>query len=230
MLLKAHQTLGGELGLEIVPAHPQRDWMTATPVPGPVDKDTNLTGFANRCLPLLMANQLGWNLVSTRSFVMTSMPTGFLLFHWEERPAQQGMPRNNFGNNLCTWPLPWLFETPPGWDLLVVPPPNKYLPAGVTCLTGLVETDHAITTFTANWRVEPGLSVWVKAGDPIATLIPYPTDQLGEMRLEIDSELPEGYEQWRDHRQQATQNTLRDGAIWEKFYWDRAKRRKLKRA
>ncbi len=52
--LRAH--VASHVELPIVPAVPKRGWM-----------DETGGGFANRCLPLLMANQWGWFILNNRA-------------------------------------------------------------------------------------------------------------------------------------------------------------------
>lgn len=229
-LLEAFPVRGDVDGLEIVPAHQQRQWMNEHPMEEQHDPDKIEKGLANRCLPLLMANQMGWNVVNTRDFMATSTPDGRMLYHWEQPPPREGGPRPNFKvGNLITWPSPWTFKTPPGWDLLILPPPNVHLPTGVTCLSALVETDHVPATFTFNWRVEPGLSVWIAAGDVVCRLLPYQTAELEQFSLKMhDGEQP-GYQEWLRDRSERLQKLLTPGNRWERPYFQIAKRKKLAR-
>lgn len=233
---KVYNILDGPLdGIDLIPAHQQRQWMNQTLMPhAPENKDHAEKGFANRCLPLLMANQMGWDVINMIPFVATSMPPpdGRMIFHWlEGRQPVRGGPRNNFGENLLTWPSPWTFNTPPGWDLLITPPPNVRMPQGVDVLSALVETDHSPATFTFNWHIEAGRSVWVERDQPICRLIPYPTGELEKFKLEmLEGRTPE-YEQWLNDRMASTIRSHEDpeNAPWEKAYWKVAKRLKIKR-
>lgn len=223
-----------DMGVKIVPAHPQRQWMnnSAFPaVPGDTPEQTaewaDKKGIANRCLPLLMANQIGWNIVTTYEYAITSMPDGMVAIHWSDPrgiPPVAGAPRNNFGSNIVSWSVPWVLRTPPGWDLLIQGPANYFLPPGVTPLSGLVETDQEHTSFTMNWHITPRATVWVSVGDVIATIIPFPTAELEKFTLVEHGEPPEGHAKWYAERFPKTKNP-RD---WLKEYWDSAKRRKIR--
>lgn len=210
-------------GLKLQRAHPQRAWMQETLGAG------GTTGYANRCLPLLIANQLGWDVVSTRAYLFVPLAAGVIQIQAMDgqRLPTAGYPMNNFGGSLVTWASPWVFETPPGWDLLVLPSPNHLTPAGVTVLAALVETDHGITRFTFNWRLKFGTAVFVDVGDIIATVVPYPTDQLADWALEEDDERPEGMDAWFEQRREDSQAMAEDPKVWHKRYWNAAKRRKL---
>ena len=233
MMLKVHRTSAPVVdGLEIVPAHPQREWMNATPLPPNKDGSvTKGTGFANRCLPLLMANQLGWNICTKVPYVITTLENGMHITHHPTgRPPRLGAPQNNFMNSLITWPVPWNFETPKGWDLLIMPPANVIQPRGVTILSALVETDHTPATFTINWHLEPKTTVFIEAGQPLVQVVPFPTDQFDGWGFQEDDELPEGYARWWKRRRESTDRMNENFGRWDKDYWNEAKRRKIKKA
>lgn len=229
-VLRAYEIYGPVDGLEIVPAHPQRDWMNASVMEHQPDPNKVEIGHANRCLPLLMANQIGWNIVNKIPFMVTSMPDGHMLYHWEHGQARVGAPRNNFRfENMLTWPLPWTFETPPGWDLLLMPPPNVRLPVGVNALTALVETDHVAASFTYNWHVPPQTSIWVEAGAIVCRLLPYQTGELEKFGFEIVHNQHPDYAEWQSDRTAAMQRSIKPPYVWERSYFKVAKRLKIKR-
>jgi hypothetical protein len=150
---------------DIVPAGRWRDWMHATDA-----------RFANRCLPLLMANESGWWLLNSHGFTATwdgsKSPAGLEVRYDEEISAQRAPAESNFGYGIVTWRVPYLFRTDPGWNLLARGPAN--LPKhGASALEGLIETDWSVATFTMNWKLtEPGTAVRFDAGEPICQIAP----------------------------------------------------------
>jgi hypothetical protein len=160
--LVAYRTMPGD-GPVLAPAALQRTWI-----------DRTTSRFASRCLPLLMANQAGW-------FVLSSHRVGAVWDGGDDtaslRVAADGGPRpvpaaSHFGYGILTWTLPYLFRTPPGYNLLVRGPPN-WPKDGVCALEGLVETDWAVATFTVNWKLtRPGIPVVFECGEPICMLVP----------------------------------------------------------
>jgi hypothetical protein len=94
--------------MRVVTASPSRDWMDATP-----------GGFANRCLPLRIANQAGWFVLNSHALRVT----------WNGGPELSGLEiesldgqtaypaTSHFGSGILTWHLPFLFRTPPGFNL-----------------------------------------------------------------------------------------------------------------
>ena len=157
-------------GVEIVPASPSRDWMNST------------SGrFANRCLPLLMANQAGW--------LILNAATVRVRWHGGDGPDSVEIdhdsqswfhPTSHFGHGVITWNIPFLFRTPPGFNLLVRGPANQPK-HGIACLEGIVETDWTPATFTINWKFTRR-RVWAtfKAGEPLCFLVPQRRGELEE--------------------------------------------------
>ena len=180
--------VGGDLPLEayyqgakprmaIVPASRWRDWMNAT-------RGRN----ANKCLPLLMANEAGWFLLNERRF--TAEWSGgdrledVVVRYDGVKPTAPAA--SNFGYGILTFGIPYLFRTPPGFDLLARGPAN--LPRdGIAPLDGLVETDWSMSPFTMNWKFTRPGDVTFEAGDPICMIIPVRRHDLERFRPAVRS-------------------------------------------
>src|SRR5207302_3336761 len=137
----------------------RRHWMDGTP-------------FAYQCLPLVMANQWGWQVLSPTDVRVTwdGAPT-HLGVRVEVDPKYEVAIKSQFGQGIVTFSPPWLFRTPPGWDLLAKGPSNRWKANGAP-LEGIIETWWLNYTFTLNWKViEPG-EVRFEAGEPIGQLVP----------------------------------------------------------
>jgi Family of unknown function (DUF6065) len=99
-------------------------------------------GWPNRCLPMLIANQSGWEMRNPCAFTATWMGQGNgvdVIIAPDKREAGQLLPLSHFGYGILSWNLPLLFRTPPGYNLLVRGPAN-YPKDGVCPLEGIVET------------------------------------------------------------------------------------------
>jgi len=150
---------------DAVPAQRAREWMVKTG-----------GSFANRCLPLLMANESGWWLLNRHAFTATwnggpRRSDTELQFDDDARP--DGTQASSlFGYGILTWGTGCVFRTPPGVDLLVRGPAN--LPKdGVAALEGLVEADWIEVPFTVSWKLtRPGLPVRFEQGEPFAMVVP----------------------------------------------------------
>jgi hypothetical protein len=182
--------------LDLCPAPVRRSWMDATP-----DR------FANRCLPLLIANQSGWFL-TTRHTVRVTWDGGVdqdtttveILDKEDPLPAV-----SHFGSGIVTWTIPYLFRTPPGWNLLVRGPANEPLD-GAHALEGIVETDWSPATFTMNWKLtRAGFPVTFAKGQPVCMIVPQLRRELEAFDpvvadLEADKDLGEEYRRWMTSR------------------------------
>ena len=175
----------------IGPAPINRTWMSQTH-----------QGWATRCLPLLIANQSGWELRNPSAFTATWMGgnnVGDLTIVPDTRAAGQFLPGSNFGYGILTWHLPMLFRTPPGYDLLVRGPANHPKDA-VSALEGIVETDWASSSFSMNWKLtRKHMPVRFEVGEPIGMIVPQRRAELEEFapelrRIESDEDLQRKYE------------------------------------
>lgn len=181
--------------LPIVPASADREWM-----------DVETGGWANRCLPLRIANQAGWWVLNDSDFEV----------RWSGRRALEGVQfldpaskpffvHSMFGHGIITWVIPYVFRTEPEYNIWVKGPSNLWKD-GITPLEGLIETDWMAATFTMNWKLtRPGQWVKFSKGEPIAMLLPVRRHVLEsfqpEMRnLESDPELLEKYHAWHKSR------------------------------
>ena len=151
--------------MEIVVADRWREWMSATH-----------GRWADRCLPLLMANEAGWYLLNPVAFTATwdgrVDPAGVEIRHdAADEPGAQYV-RTHFGYGVITWGIPYLFRTSPRYNLLARGPAN-WPKDGVCPLEGLVETDWSVATFTMNWKfTRPGTTVSFAAGEPFCMIVP----------------------------------------------------------
>jgi hypothetical protein len=182
---------------EIVPAPADRDWM-----------DTGTKGWANRCLPLRMANQAGWCILNDADFdVIWDGKNG--LESLKILPQQQSrepiFANSMFGYGILTISIPFLFRMPPLRNLMVRGPAN-FFKDGAAPLEGLVEADWTPYTFTMNWKITRARQpVRFAADEPICMLTPVPRGELNQFRGEIrnlqsDPELLAGYTTWHQQR------------------------------
>ncbi len=195
--LIAYQMSDAE-GWTVEPASPRREWMAQTPYQG-----------ANRCLPLVIANQAGWILRCPVKFKVTwngKKMLNSLKFEFpEEQEKARGQIVSLFGYGIISFRIPWLFRTSEGFGLFVRGPTNHYK-ENVVPLDGFVETDWAPYTFTMNWKiVKPNSPIWFKKGEAVCMIIPYPIAVIEQFKTRIaqiddEPELLDAYLQWSDQR------------------------------
>lgn len=193
--------------------------------------------FPYRCLPLIMANQYGWEILSTHRIRAS----------WDGTPKPDGVSVENlsgddplqcdshFGGGVLTFQIPFLFKTPASWNLMVRGPMNSPKD-GITALDGIVETDWSHSTFTMNWRFTRACTVEFALGEPICHFFPIQRGALetfrGEFRmLESKPDFKKKFQQWYDSRERflSALAKRRPEAIaqgWQKEYLQSAKDKK----
>ena len=180
--------------MKIDVASSHREWMDGTPLK-----------FANRCLPLLIANQYGWILRNPY----------YISIYWNggneiqdisitsEDPDEIVM--SHFGSGIVTWTIPYVFRTPPGYNLQVRGPSNSPKD-GIYPLEGIVESDWLPFSFTMNWKVTRKNTVISFAiGEPIAMIVPLCRGDIESFEPSIhdireNSELNSEYWEWTESR------------------------------
>ena len=88
---------------QISPAPISRTWMS--------EMAELRIGWPNRCLPMLIANQSGWELRNPCGFTATWMGQQGVdvMIAPDKRDAGQLLPASHFGDGILTWHLPILF-------------------------------------------------------------------------------------------------------------------------
>jgi Family of unknown function (DUF6065) len=148
-------------GWQLRPAPARRHWMDELP-------------HAYKCLPLVVANQWGWQILCPTDVVATwDGSEGLSGLRIEVAPQFEPAIKSQFGAGIITFSPPWLFRTPPGWDLYLKGPTNRWKPNCIP-LDGVIETWWLNYTFTLNWKlVQPGTVVF-RQGESLGQLLPVP--------------------------------------------------------
>jgi hypothetical protein len=194
--LLAYRLPGRRTYSKIVPASPDRFWM-----------DVSTKGWANRCLPLRIANQSGWAILNDGEFEAK----------WSGKPALDsvtlspkpgeitGNVSSMFGFGVITWTIPYIFRTPPGYNLLVRGPGNA-AKDGIAALEAIVECDWLPYPFTMNWKfTRPAKTVRFEKDEPICFIMPirrYDLESFAPEIRNIESEpaLLRNYSTWHENR------------------------------
>lgn len=161
----------------IVAGRSRRPWM-----------DETHYRYAYRCLPLTIANAMGWEI---------TLPAG-LTAEWsggnnlsdvtvessDPAYAVDQLASSHFGHGILTFHVNYLFRTEPGVALWARGAPN--LPKdGIAPLEGVIETDWLPFTFTMNWQfTRPGRVVFEK-GEPFCFITPVAYHSLEHVTPEI---------------------------------------------
>jgi Family of unknown function (DUF6065) len=213
--LKAYPLTSGSL-ISISPAPSRREWMEHTE-----------NRFANRCLPLLMANQAGWSISLAEPVeVEWSGREGIDQVSVFGSKAVRRLVTSHFGSGIATFRIPFLFRTPPEYNLLVRGPAN--LPKdGIAPLEGLVETDWTAATFTMNWQLtRPLHRVGFEANEPICMLVPMRRGELEAFApsfcsLDEDREIEARYRAWHEERNRFNRDLKAGEDAAVKLGWQR---------
>lgn len=206
--------------LPITVAPMSRLWMDNTPMK-----------FAYRCLPIVIANQAGWFILNSHRFRATwtgeDNLSSLSIEYFEDKTDYS--PISHFGSGIITWNLPYLFRTPPNYNLLARGPAN-YPKDGVSPLEGIIETDWSISTFTMNWKMTCiDRPVVFEVGEPICMLVPQKRGELETFNPVLkefteDSEHFNEYKEWSVERTKfldslKTFNSSANKKLWQKDYF-----------
>lgn len=147
---------------DIHPASAKREWMDKTP-----------NAFAYRCLPLNIANSVGWEIRCEESFEATW--TGEQAASSIRITSLEGdgsrLPASHFGSGTITFMLNVVFVTEENYNLYVTGVPNLFK-HGIQPLSGLIETYWLPYSFTMNWKFTAPGTIRFDKGEPFCFLFP----------------------------------------------------------
>ncbi|MBF6303007.1 hypothetical protein IU459_36700 [Nocardia amamiensis] len=201
----------------IRPAPLRRAWM-----------DRTGDSFANRCLPLLMANQYGWFVLNNFSFIATWSGDDAVEAVEIEYGSGNALPMasSHFGYGIITFNIPLLFRTPTGWDMSVRGPAN--IPKdGVCPLEGIDERDWASASFTMNWKItRPGIPIHFARDEPICMISPQARGTIEQFNpiltpVASEPEIERLHAEWgrsRDEFLSRSMNGNISGPQWQRDY------------
>ena len=220
-----HASAPGAVLVDIVPASRWREWMNST-----------RSRFANRCLPLLMANESGWVMLNPVGFDAVwdgGAERAAVTVSFDDGVQQSAIVESLFGEGILTWTIPYVFRTPPGYNLLARGPAN-WPKDGLCALEGLVETDWATAPFTMNWKfTRPQCRVRFERDEPFCMIVPSRRGELEAFAPDIrhvraDPSTAKGWKQWLSSREQLhvrkflglhSGDYQQDRDAWEKDYF-----------
>jgi hypothetical protein len=203
--------------MRLATAYRDRQWMDSTP-----------GKFANRCLPLRIANQAGWFILNAHALRVTwngsDHPSDLTIEALDGESI--GLASSHFGSGILTWNIPFLFRTPSGYNLHVRGPAN-WPKDGAYPLEGIVETDWAVSTFTMNWKLTcADLPVVFDVDEPICMVVPQRRGELEAFRPEIreldeEPETASAFRQWAESRAKFNQDLKVGGSEAVKTGWQK---------
>lgn len=194
----------------------ERQWMDQTE-----DK------YAYRCLPLIIANQNGYE-VCTKKPIKIVWNGGNKVSDIHVDTDRPDIVKSHFGNGVVTFHTNLLIRTPKGINTYVTGSPN--LPKrGITPLSGIVETDWNPATFTMNWKItEPFFEIVFEPWEPFCFFYPIERSYVEKFTTTIKS-LDENQEEYTAHREWAKsraefkdkveEKVKNKEATWQKHYF-----------
>lgn len=154
----------------------QRDWMQENE-------------YSYSCLPLSSANKLGWGI---------SFPED-ISFVWNESDNESGIEvlsgkeycYFDRGESIICFPTNLVFKTNKDLSILTMPVPNQII-EGVQCLSSVISSSFYTAGFQIIWKVlSKNKIITIKAGTPVAAIIPISLSTLNESSITIhDEEIP----------------------------------------
>jgi hypothetical protein len=159
----------------LVPARAERDWMDATD-----------QRFAYRCLPLTIANSMGWEMLCPMTFEAEwNGERGLDAIEISADSAEiETFVASHFGGGVLTFMTHYLFRTDEGIGLNVRGSPNRPKD-GIGPLEGIVETDWLDFPFTMNWKFTRPGKVRFEEGEPFCFIAPMAYRALADVRPTI---------------------------------------------
>jgi len=206
---------------KIVPGRSERQWMDDFP-----------SRFPYRCLPLVMANTTGWEILCPFGFTVEwnggPLQDDVIVYPDDMTQHMKHFATSHFTRGIVTFHTGYLFRTPPGWAVWAQGAPN-HVKDGITPLTGLVETDWLPFPFTMNWRLtRPGV-VHFDKDEPFCFITLMEHKKLDEVTPEFkslaeDPELMARFQAWSKNRddfnkrlRELDPETVKSG--WQKHYF-----------
>ena len=205
-----------ETPMELRTADRRREWIDALP-----------ERFGYRCLPLAIANQIGWEILNPAAFTARwNGKDGLDAISIKFDDAPSDLVGSHFGHGVLTFSLGYLFRTTKAHNLWVKGPANQPKD-GIAPLEGIIETDWAPFTFTMNWQfTRKRYKVRFEKDEPVATVVPYPRHYLAKFQptlknLNEDPKLYHQYVKWREDRIQFNEDLKKPGSEAAEKGWQR---------
>lgn len=205
---------------KIVPGRAARAWMDATDV-----------RYAYRCLPLTIANAMGWEILTpcrlTAEWNGGNALADITVETDDPAWGNGKLATSHFGHGILTFHLGYLFRTEPGVALWARGAPN-WPKDGIAPLDGIIETDWLTFTFTMNWQFTRPGRVRFEPDEPFCFLFPLGYRALDDLvpqivPLDADPELAAQFKAYGAARLDFNAKLAQENAAalqqgWQKWY------------
>lgn len=143
---------------------------------------------ASACLPMSLANQIGFSIVSLSDFTVrwdggdlpdsikissdNQVPDGFYGHGEDNVYGNHKQKIAPFYSGMISVVHDFFIRTPPGVNMFVTSVPNNFIP-GIVAVSALIETDNLGRDWVFNLKVTvPNIDIQIKKGDPLIMLMP----------------------------------------------------------
>jgi hypothetical protein len=188
--------------------------------------DRTKDAYAYRCLPLVIANQHGWELLSDG--VHEAIWNGG--DHRDDIDVSssnvEAAAASHFGHGILTLHVPCIFRTAPGVNLWVGGPVNQ-AKDGIAPLSGLIEADWMPYSFTMNWQfTRANQRIRFDNGEPICSFFPVArgfieTAEPEFRALDTDQTTKAGYQAWSTDRDKLNDQIFKNLTSARERGWQR---------
>jgi hypothetical protein len=152
------------IGQRMVAGRSRREWM-----------DQTRQRYAYRCLPLTIANAMGWELLLpakvTAEWNGGSKISDIVVETDDPVWKPEQLAISHFGHGVLTFPINYLFRTEPGVALWARGIPNAPKD-GIAPLEGIIETDWLPFSFTMNWQFTRAGRITFEKDEPFCFITP----------------------------------------------------------
>lgn len=176
---------------------PNRDWM-----------DSSIDKHAYKCLPVTLANCLGWSfsIPEDISFILhSSTSTVEILSGSKYASVDRTNETISFISGLT-------IQSDSPTSLLIMPVPNQFID-GISPFTSVVNTSVLKAPIPSAWKITGyDKKITIKSGTPIAAIIPISLTTLQETKFEImESPLDDEYFKYIDDYRKKFTETISNG-------------------
>jgi hypothetical protein len=193
--------LGDYEEFRIVPLPRKRDWMSQTP-----------DGYAYQCMPLNIANEYGWSVLSPAGFTASwngSDDLDAVKISYDDEGGYE-FAQSHFGSGILTIGVDFVVRTSQNTSLYVRGIPNE-LVEGVQPLDAIVETDWLPFTFTYNYKFIKPCAVRFEKGEPLFSFFPIRRGEIesyniSSTKIQEDEEFYNQYLKYSNARQHYLDN------------------------
>lgn len=187
--------------LAVEPAKKMRDWM-----------NDNVHSY--RCVPLSVANQIGWDIILDRKVVIA----------WNGNNSREDImviegqesAKSHFGSGTITLDIGYTWHTPENTQLLIMPVPNDDNYNRFQSLTALVETDRLKYPWFLTIRMVNKGYTTIEAGTKLCRVIPITIGNYEDISIKIENE-PQDFIDYRAWQARERANRP-ETQPWQKFY------------